>query len=258
MGLSGFPSVSIDLSLMMTATISRRVDEIRTKQVLCLLALAALASPGAADRVEDLIGDLDDGDWQVRAEAAMALGEIGDERAVDPLVEALKDDVREVRLNAAWALGETGDERAIDPLVAALNDQVREVRCVVAIALGKIGDERAIGPLKEALKEEDEVASIVSGEALGDPGYGKAVFPETVPQNPEGSVGCPCIPDLCDHCVVQLCFASSLVKLGRDEYLDRLTLALKGEDRYLRKEDGRPRKDRRSGGRRSPHRGSEG
>jgi len=34
---------------MMTATISRRVDEIRTKRVLYLLALAALASPEAVD-----------------------------------------------------------------------------------------------------------------------------------------------------------------------------------------------------------------
>jgi HEAT repeat protein len=218
---------------------SRRVDYIRAEQVLCLLALAALgalAPPGAADRADDLIGDLHDGDWQVRAEAAMALGETGDERAVVPLIEALRDDVREVRLNAAWALGEIGDERATEPLVAALNDQVREVRCVVAIALGKIGDDRAVGPLKEALKEEDLGASEVSAEAQIKAEDPKLIEVENNTLVLQNSSGCPCVADLCDHCVVQLCFASTLVKLGRDEYIDRLTLALQGEDRFLRKE----------------------
>lgn len=215
---------------------SRRVDEIRTEQLLCLLALAALATPGAADRMDDLIDDLTDSDWQVRSKAAMALGEMGDEKAVDPLIEALRDDVREVRLNAAWALGEIGDDRAIEPLVAALNDQVREVRCVVAIALGKIGNEKAVGPLKEALKEEDRDASEIYYAAPG-PAEGPTLMDtENKIQELQRSAGCPCVADLCDHCVVQLCFASTLVKLGRDEYLDRLTSALKGEDRFLRKE----------------------
>ena len=53
--------------------------------------------------------------------APVALAEVG-EPAVDALIAALKDPLPEVRAGAAAALGDIGDERAIDALAAAPPD----------------------------------------------------------------------------------------------------------------------------------------
>ncbi len=63
----------------------------KTKLILALLMLAALATSAVADEVDDLILDLKYGQANVRANAACSLGSIGDPRAVDPLIAALKD-----------------------------------------------------------------------------------------------------------------------------------------------------------------------
>jgi len=75
--------------------------------------------------------------WDVRKEAALALGEIGDEKAVEPLIEALKDSSWSVRWSAAFALEKIGDERAVEPLIEALKDNDSLVRLEAACALKK-------------------------------------------------------------------------------------------------------------------------
>ncbi len=53
------------------------------------------------------------------------------------LIEALSNENWQVRLNAAVALGEIGNPTATPALIAALNDGNWEVRANVTIALGK-------------------------------------------------------------------------------------------------------------------------
>ena len=58
--------------------------------------------------VPSLIEALGDEDWDVRREAAWALGEIGDARAVPSLIEALRDEdwrVREAAVEALEGIG---------------------------------------------------------------------------------------------------------------------------------------------------------
>ena len=127
-------------------------DVVRLKLILCVLVLAPLAMPVAADKVDDLILDLKFGSSDVRVEAAWALGEIGDARAVDPLIEALTDEYGRVRMSAAQALGEIGNQRAVGPLTEALKDEsviylassgtYERVREVVYKALEKIEAEK--------------------------------------------------------------------------------------------------------------------
>lgn len=71
--------------------------------------------------VNQLISDLNDTNFGVRATAATALGKIGDARAVEPLIHALKDAFYAVRRDASRALGEIGDERAIEPLASCFS-----------------------------------------------------------------------------------------------------------------------------------------
>ncbi len=57
-------------------------------------------------KVEELIQAFQDDDWEVRRNAAYALGEIGPEAkgAVPALIQAFQDDDWEVRNSAAYAL----------------------------------------------------------------------------------------------------------------------------------------------------------
>jgi bilin biosynthesis protein len=135
-------------------------------------------------------------DWEVRRDAAMALGKIKDERAVQPLEYALVDKAEHVRRSAVkaltsmgmadpavlkhflsdesvlvrWettrALGELGDPRAVEPLLEALEDERVYVRRGAAWALGEIGDARAVGPLTRIARDKGNRISEIAVEAL--------------------------------------------------------------------------------------------
>ncbi|MCB9436101.1 MAG: HEAT repeat domain-containing protein [Anaerolineales bacterium] len=60
------------------------------------------------DIVQHLRDALKDGEAEVRAAAAKALGSIGDTRTIEDLKEALKDESAEVRAAAVEALGKIG------------------------------------------------------------------------------------------------------------------------------------------------------
>jgi HEAT repeat protein len=102
--------------------------------------------------VEPLTATLKNSGWDIRFNAARALGEIRDSRAVEPLMDTLRDSHRSVRLVTAKALGNLKDPKALDPLCQALADHTRMVRNYAAWALGEIGDERAKASLQKAFK----------------------------------------------------------------------------------------------------------
>ncbi|MDP7590040.1 MAG: HEAT repeat domain-containing protein [Candidatus Poseidoniia archaeon] len=142
--------------------------------------------------------------WRVREAAAEALGKIGDARAVKPLIKALRDVAFDVRLNAAFALGRigepaiesliealedgngldreaavealkamntlsnTGDARVVQPLIKLLEDKNRAARQGAAKVLGMIGDVRAVEPLGKVLSHDD--TGYYAAEALAEIG----------------------------------------------------------------------------------------
>ncbi|MFX0134163.1 MAG: HEAT repeat domain-containing protein, partial [Candidatus Hodarchaeota archaeon] len=117
--------------------------------------------------VELLILDLQCEDSNVRHEAAIALGNIGDNTAVSPLIQTINDEDSRVRQEVATALGNIGDNEAVGPLIQALKDEDNKVRREAAIALGNIGDNEAVCPLIQALKDEDWYVTENVAEALG-------------------------------------------------------------------------------------------
>lgn len=96
----------------------------------------------------------DDAAYYSRAEAASALGRIGDNSAVPALIDALADP-NYLCVSAAMALGEIGDTRAIGPLVEVLSDKDKfwVPRRAAAVALGNMGNsaKSAIDALTAAL-----------------------------------------------------------------------------------------------------------
>ena len=91
--------------------------------------------------IKRLIGELQDQDEDssVRSNAAIALGNIGEDAkdAVPALIQALQDQNSEIRYHAAMALGEIGSGAAdaVSALIQALQDQ--DVRVIAAYALGR-------------------------------------------------------------------------------------------------------------------------
>lgn len=137
--------------------------------------------------IEDLLKDLQDEDSSVRGEAIEALGEAGAKDAVEPLIAILKaDEDEENRQLAAVALGDIRDERAIGALIEALDDEGLETiredwgpftkpSHYAAIALERFGM-KAVEPLIEAFesREFDDVKLYIA-TSLGKMGYTRAV-----------------------------------------------------------------------------------
>jgi HEAT repeat protein len=104
--------------------------------------------------------------FQVRQQAADALGFAGDARAFEALSEALNDEDADVRCSAALALGKIGEARAVDTLAALLGD--KQVRKAAAEALGILGDPRAFDHLAALPSYHDSRVEIAVALAKTD------------------------------------------------------------------------------------------
>ena len=121
---------------------------------------AEAVKPGEVELEEEKVKDeidiqidlLKDQDWVIRREAAVTLGEMGDERCVVPLVNALRDGDWQVREAAIDSLGMIGSP-AVDGLLRHLRDW--DTRKAAIRALGKIKDERVLDPLVHQLRNDE-------------------------------------------------------------------------------------------------------
>ncbi len=109
------------------------------------------------------LADLQDRDDAIRAQAAIALGAMGDERAIEPLIAALRDLDKTVRKNTTDALTRIG-EPAVPMLIPLLGDSETSVRVQAAIALRDIGS-RLADPASLRLARDAIVAAFVDFDA---------------------------------------------------------------------------------------------
>src|SRR5271165_5502010 len=79
----------------------------------------------------------------VRAEAALALADVGAQEALPMLLVAVEDEDAHVRQMALSALGEIGDARASQRLERALGDGRPEVRYQAIIAYARVAHDDA-------------------------------------------------------------------------------------------------------------------
>ncbi len=152
-----------------TSPAGQVADETLTDQLSDQLALSSDSTTVAQDLAdpmqevaleEELVKDeidiqidlLKDPDWVVRREAAITLGEMGDERCVEPLASALRDGDWQVREVAIEGIGQIGSP-AVDVLIKLLRDW--DVRKSAIMALGKIRDERVLEPLMLQLRTDE-------------------------------------------------------------------------------------------------------
>ncbi|MDY6906429.1 MAG: HEAT repeat domain-containing protein [Thermodesulfobacteriota bacterium] len=114
---------------------------------------------------------LDDPDYDVRREAAAALGRFGieDNATVDELVRSLSDQDFDVRREAAISLGRLGpsSDETIKALVNALDDRDADVRAAVVSALGKVSERKQPQVMTAVLTAMDDQAEQVRLSAIG-------------------------------------------------------------------------------------------
>ncbi|MCK5601204.1 HEAT repeat domain-containing protein, partial [Candidatus Pacearchaeota archaeon] len=128
--------------------------------------------------------------------AALALGELGDQRAFRPLVEALSSPYYTVRLSAAQSLGKLGNPEAIEFLIKKLKDSDNSVRKAADQSLRKLGatkEQLICGYILALRNLRNSTATELAVKALGELGDKRAVKPllrelRDLPEVDRGSV----------------------------------------------------------------------
>ncbi len=122
-----------------------------------LVKLAADEGPtGRKDPTEprfELGGDTG-AEMDLRVEAAVAAGRLGDARVIRELAALTKNREVALREAAVWALGQTRSAKATDALVAALGDTRLSVHALACVGLGRVGDRRALDKAAEVVRDK--------------------------------------------------------------------------------------------------------
>lgn len=135
--------------------------------VVTLLAAILLLS-GCSDRPKVSYKELADDDPQVRADAALRLGEAQATAAVDSLIAILDDPVEAVRVQALLSLGRIGDKKATAAVSRMAADPVSSVRISTAQALGMLKDPASVPVLAKLLEDSEGTVRIAAARALGN------------------------------------------------------------------------------------------
>jgi HEAT repeat protein len=120
-----------------------------------------------ATAVEELLIMMKNKSPSIRADAAEALGLIGDTRALAALRVHLADRDSGVRVNVAVALIRVGDSGLFPEIVKALRHEDPKVVVGAALALGRLGDRRVVPNLVEAFKTQNLEIGAAVAWALG-------------------------------------------------------------------------------------------
>ena len=141
-------------------------------------AAVALGELGNPKALPNLLHTLEDTEQKVRCAAAMALDNLPlDVKALPTLLNALKRKSKYVRSAVAKVLGKLGDDEALPHLLNALKSKEGSVRSGVAIAFGQLRNSAALPALLETLKDDNKWIRYHVTVALGELGDGAALFP---------------------------------------------------------------------------------
>lgn len=167
---------TIEDSLVIKALAQALQDEDWEVRKQAAWALGEMKDPSIVVYLTKAI--LDESNWQVREQLANSLGNMEDDRAVTALASIVTNDENwRVRMEAAQALGDIGSSKAIDALSKASSDANREVRREAVYALGEIHDTKAVEALILSLKDVDWEIRRRAAWSLGEIESHEAVEP---------------------------------------------------------------------------------
>lgn len=132
-------------------------------------ALDALGIINDLQTQDAIIACLNDPELKVKNSAITALNKMATLKAVQSVAELLNDQNFSVRLNAALFLGEKGDNRAKDLLIIAFNEGYK--RSEILSALDKLNDPEAqymVKAYKDAQAEKEKALRSLASSELFD------------------------------------------------------------------------------------------
>ncbi|HOX37631.1 MAG TPA: MFS transporter [Candidatus Brocadiia bacterium] len=133
---------------------------------------------GSRLTTEELIAALGDPSFDVRQDAAVALGRRRAVESVPRLAGMLKSAGHGIEHQIIWALGEIGDWNAVPALMRALRREDPRMRGLAVRALGKIGNHAAARRLLKLLeKDPDDFVRLSAATALSRMQIEAAVWP---------------------------------------------------------------------------------
>jgi len=146
--------------------------------VYSLKRLAGMPSASLPESLsEKLINMLQSPAWQIRAEAANALGGFANVRTGRALERLLGDGVPNVRMNAARSIGRVGYGPAVVPLRGLLTDVSPDVRMAAVCALGELKAEATAASIISLLSDVNPDVRWEAAKALGSIKAPSAVQP---------------------------------------------------------------------------------
>jgi HEAT repeat protein len=173
--------------------------------------------PGVTDALSGLSDDL-------RESTAVALRKIGED-AIPTLLQLLGSPQWEMRRNAAWALGVVGDGAAAPGLVRALGDVQNAVIAEAVSSLGWLRDEATVSMMMGALKHENWRVRKAAAGALGWMGKaaidGLRIVLESDPSPKQRRLAVEAVANIRDSAVLPV-----LLKASRDASAEVRAVAL--------------------------------
>ncbi|MEN9224913.1 MAG: HEAT repeat domain-containing protein [Thermostichus sp. HHBFW_bins_43] len=106
-------------------------------------------------------------EWLVQFSIIAALGELGNPDAFDTLVQALQEGSELISTAAAAALGDLGDPRAIPFLDPLIDSDDWQLRYRICISLARLGTEAARPGLTRLAQDPQEQVAVHARNALG-------------------------------------------------------------------------------------------
>lgn len=138
-----------------------------------LVATLLLSHLGCGGGPKVAYKELADEDPQIRADAALRLGQAKAKEAVDSLVAVLDDPDERVRVSAIRALGSIADPKAIPALVRLADDPLVSVKLALCQTMGQLADPGGVEAVSKLLYDPDTTVRMAATRALGNiPGPG--------------------------------------------------------------------------------------
>ncbi len=130
------------------------------------LLLGLLVIPACQSKHEIAYVELLDEDPEIRADAAMRIGQARASKGVDSLIAVLDDPAEAVRVSAIRALGEIGEPRAVPALLKLADDPLITVRAALCQALTRIADPTSVPTLGKLLYDVEDSVRLTALYAL--------------------------------------------------------------------------------------------
>ncbi len=193
------------------------VSDLCQRRIICEVA----GKIGADIFFEYLVHRLRDKDGHVRANASIALSNVGNLSAVTYFKPLLLDEYEDVQQAAITSLSNLREGLDIDEIIDELSDKNPVLRKNCAMLLGVLGEKEMVGPLSVALKDSDVSVRIAVVDALSS-------IPDPIAVKPLLQAMTDESPDVRRAAVIGIC------KAGTENVIEPLILLLYDKDSGVR------------------------